>query len=143
MNFEQMILINKFGQNIINYDVIVELFNTLSLDKKKIFLNNLTFLIMQSKAEEKDISNAIEISNLKPTYTPCVIVRKGLSNANLNKIIELPETELEKSLILFLNIFKIAYTRRFFLEKNSPSKWWYWDLSSEENLSRILRINKL
>ena len=43
-----------------------------------------------------------------------------------------------KIFILFMGIFKIAYSRRFKEEMNNINKWWYWDLSDNSNVERIL-----
>ena len=45
--------------------------------------------------------------------------------------------ELEKVLILLLNLFKIGYNRRFQKEKNNPDKWWYWDLSDDKKINLL------
>ena len=53
-------------------------------------------------------------------------------------MINLPENEMGKIFILFMGIFKIAYIRRFKEEMNNINKWWYWDLSDNSNVERIL-----
>lgn len=53
-------------------------------------------------------------------------------------MINLPENEMGKIFILFMGIFKIAYSRRFKEEMNNINKWWYWDLSDNSNVERIL-----
>lgn len=47
------------------------------------------------------------------------MIQKGINAYQLEKIAHLPENELEKSFILFINIFKIAYERRYILEKTT------------------------
>lgn len=89
---------------------------------------------------EEDIDPAITNSSLKLTFTPCVLLRKGIKEHNLLRLVDLPENELRKSFILLLNLFKIAYKRRFTAEMNNPNKWWYWDLSDEANLRKIPNI---
>ena len=53
-------------------------------------------------------------------------------------MISLPENEIGKIFILFMSIFRIAYSRRFKEEMNNINKWWYWDLSDNSNVERIL-----
>ena len=55
----------------------------------------------------------------------------------------LPEYELEKSFRLLTAMLSIAYNRRFKLEKNNPSKWWYWDLSDLENEKKIIILRNI
>jgi hypothetical protein len=141
MELQKEIMLNQYGQSIIPIDIIVDIFKNLNIEGKKKYLRELLNLIAQSKPNDLDIPNAIELSNLKATYTPCVMLRKGIASHYLIKLVELPEFELEKSLVLLLSLFKIAYQRRFNEEMNTPNKWWYWDLSKKENLNSILDQN--
>ncbi|TSJ46565.1 DUF5958 family protein [Fluviicola chungangensis] len=137
MNLEEEILINKYGQGLLNSTELLSNFNTLDLKKKRLFLSDMTFLIMQSKPNYDDIETIISESKLKPTYTPCILLKKGIEYHNLNKIIELPENELDKVFLLFLSAFKIPYQRKFNEEKEDSNKWWYWDLSDEKKVTEI------
>src|ERR1035437_9652581 len=113
------ILVNKYGQGVIDIALLTNLFNSFDLEKKRDYLGEIVSLIMQSKPNEYVIELAIKQSLLKPTYTPCVLLKKGVANHNLIKIIELPENELNKVFTLFLSLFKIAYQRRYQEEKNN------------------------
>lgn len=119
------ILINKYGQELLSIDPLVEKFTALDVNDRSIIMNEIINLIIQSKPKGEDIIYAISDSKLKPTYTPCVLLKKGVTYNNLLRIVSLPEHEFRKSLILLLNLFKIAYQRRFKKEKNNPVKWWY------------------
>jgi hypothetical protein len=140
MKIEDEILVNKYGQELIEIKLLIDVFGLLDWPQKKLFLNDILYLIMQSKPNEGDIEIAIEKSGLKSTYTPCVLLRKGVANHHLIKIVELPETELNKAFVLLLNLFKLAYRRRLDIEKDDPHKWWYWDLSDSKKIEMI--INK-
>jgi Family of unknown function (DUF5958) len=139
MKLEDEILVNKFGQGLVTIEQLTEDFRLLEMIKKKEFLNELLFLIMQSKPKEEDIEPAIINSGLKSTFTPCVLLKKGVANHILEKLVNLPENELTKVFVLLLSLFKIAYIRRFFDEKNNPGKWWYWDLSDTEKVKMIMK----
>ncbi|WP_281632848.1 DUF5958 family protein [Flavobacterium luteolum] len=132
------IQVNKFGQNLVEINDLSNIFSLLTLNEKKEFLNDILFLIMQSKPKEEDIENAIKESNLKKTYTPCILLQKGVANHNLKKLLDLPENEINKSFILLLHLFKISYSRRFEIEKNDENKWWYWDLSDDKKVKAII-----
>ena len=80
MKLETEILLNKFGQTLIGIDPLLHLFEGLEVTSKRSFLNELLFLILQSKPKEEDIELAIVNSGLKSTYTPCVLLKKGVSN---------------------------------------------------------------
>jgi len=139
MKIEHEIAVNKYGQGLVEVEQLLDLFQRFDFDFQQVFLNEILFLILQSKPKEEDIESAILHSGLKPTFTPCVLLKKGIAMHNLEKLINLPENERTKVFVLLLSLFKIAYKRRFVLEKNNPDKWWYWDLSDETNINRILQ----
>ncbi|WPO84290.1 DUF5958 family protein [Chryseobacterium sp. JJR-5R] len=139
LNTIDQIFINKYGQGLISIEPFKVLFTDFKIDKKREYLNGIMYLILQSKPNNDDIDIAIIESNLKPSYTPCVLLKKGITKYQLEKIIMLIEKELDKVLLLFMNLFKIAYFRRFIEEKNDSNKWWYWDLSLPNIESKILK----
>ncbi|MCD8031003.1 MAG: DUF5958 family protein [Bacteroides sp.] len=139
MEIEQEILINQYGQRVVDINRLMPFFKN-SCNKKALF-DEILYLIMQSKPKQEDIEPTIVESKLKPTYTPCVLLRKGFNN-NLYKIIDLPDNESEKAFILLLSLFRICYYRRFQQEKNNPDKWWYWDLSDKKNVEKIISLYK-
>lgn len=139
MILEDQILINKYAQNLLPLQQLRDKFEQYSLSQKRQFLETVLFMIMQSKPKNEDIEEAIRESGLKPTFTPCVLLQKGVANHDLKKIAGLPEVELSKAFILLLNLFKIAYKRRYAIEKNISDKWWYWDLSEDAKIEIILK----
>lgn len=129
--------INLYAQGLTSSDILLSTFSTFDLAEKRSYLRGLIGLIQQSKPNADDIEPAITESSLKPTFTPCVLLKKGVESHCLERIAALPEAELNKALLLLLALFKIAYLRRFIAEKNSPSKWWYWDFSDEKNYESV------
>ncbi len=142
MKLEYELLINQFGQELISENEILRVFSHQNTGDKKIFLEGLLQLIQQSKPLDSDINEIIHASKLRATYTPCILLRKGIAFHNLQKIIHLPENESIKSLILLLHTFRIAYQRRFKIEYNNPNKWWYWNLSDENIVKKIKLMHK-
>lgn len=137
LSIKETLLINRFAQGLVGCEPLISMFKELDLEQKRDYLAEIRSLIMQSKPNNNDIEITIQNSGLRPTYTPCVLLRKGVEDYKLKKINDLPEPELEKALIVFLNLFKVAYQRRFNTEKNAQYKWWYWDLSDKDNLKKI------
>lgn len=138
LKIEQEILINQYGQGIAHIDSLVSLFSSMDKDLQKAFLMHLLTLIQQPKPRNEDIQLAIQESKLRTTFTPCVMLKKGVAIHNLMTLINLPENELQKTFILLLSLFKIAYQRRYTEEKDHPGKWWYWDLSDNETVNTII-----
>ncbi|WP_162428214.1 DUF5958 family protein [Pontibacter pudoricolor] len=138
MNIEKEILINQFGQGVSNEDALIKMFDSLDSESKVALLKEIENLIIQSKVTEKDIDKAIYNSKLKETFTPCVILKRGLNYGNFQKVIHLPDNEIKKTFRLLIHLFKIGYYRRYLQEKNNPNKWWYWDLSDEMVIKKIM-----
>lgn len=135
------LLLNQYAQGLIEDSKMLDFFlHFVNSESKVHFLEEVGTLITQSKPQEGDVEEAIKQSQLKPTFTPCVLLRKGIIPHQLARIAHLPSDEQEKSFILLLNLFKIAYLRRFEQEKGVPHKWWYWDLSDKQNLEKIYNL---
>lgn len=139
MTLEQTISVNQFGQSLIDIEHLLKMFESFEINYKRDFLNGLLDLILQSKVGNTDIEAAIENSKLKPTFTPCVLIKKGTDDYNLRVMVKLRENELEKVFKLLMALFKIAYKRRFDLETVLGDKWWYLDLSKKKNIDMIKR----
>lgn len=135
---KEVILVNKFGQDLIRVNELLKLYSHFDLNSKRSFLQEINSLILQSKPKKEDIEPAILESGLKSTFTPCVLLKKGVANHNLVKLVNLPKNELTKAFVLLLSLFRIAYKRRFLVEKDNPDKWWYWDLPKDENIKKVL-----
>ncbi len=133
------ISINKWGQKLISIEEIEQYFLLFSEEEKRIYLTDLSNLILQSKPQNVDIDDSIKKTGLKETHTPFVLLKKnGVKLFSFEKIINLPENELGKTFKLLLYLFQISYERRYEIEKNDMNKWWYWDLSDGKNIDRIL-----
>jgi thiamine pyrophosphokinase len=137
MNIDKEIILNLFAQGLYDYNQMIYDFNSLDFETKKEYLKDFVTIIIQSKPVSTDVEIAIFNSKLKSTYTPCVILKKGIEKNSLLKITELPLNELEKAFILLIHLFRIAYLRRYKIEKNDPTKWWYWDFSDEINFKKL------
>ena len=140
MKIVDEILVNKFGQVLVTIEQLSERFRLLEILKKRKFLNDFLYLIIQSKPKKEDIELAIINSELKSSFTPCILLKKGVAKHDLEKLLNLPENELMKTFVLLLSLFKIAYKRSFAVEKNNPDKWWYWDLSDNEKVEIIIKL---
>lgn len=140
MIVEDEVLINQYGQNLLSLEELINsCFRKKSIEQKRNYLNEVLTLIIQSKPIVEDIPLAIKLSQLKATYTPCVLLKKGITYSNLFKMTNLPINEIDKVAILFFSLFKIAYRRRFLQETGTTDKWWYKDLSgSIEDIKKNL-----
>lgn len=138
---QEAFILNKFAQGLLTVEELLVDFEIKSLADKRQHLRLILGMIQQSKPDENDIIPTIEASQLRPTFTPCVLLGKGVRTHHLEKIVSLPENEQKKAFVLLIHLFKIAYLRRFEVEKNHTYKWWYWDFSDEENVKRMAEGN--
>lgn len=81
MKIEHEIAVNKYGQGLAEVEQLLDLFQRFDFDFQQVFLNEILFLILQSKPKEEDIESAILHSGLKSTFTPCVFAKKRYCNA--------------------------------------------------------------
>ncbi|MEI7587819.1 DUF5958 family protein, partial [Runella sp.] len=86
--------INLYAQGLISSYTLLSTFSAFDLTEKRNYLRGLIELIQQSKPNAEDIEPAITESGLKPTFTPCVLLKKGVQSHYLERIAALPEAEL-------------------------------------------------
>ncbi len=105
--------INKIAQNIIPKDEGVKWFEKqVQNDIGSTILGQLSMFIQQAHPKPDEVEKAIQISKLKPTFTPCVLITsKSLKDA-LHKIVYLPKEEQLKSFKLLISLLSIADERR-------------------------------
>lgn len=123
------LILNQIRQDVYTKDEALSWFESLVDDDQYKALGILVMMIRQSYYSRNDSEQAIINSGLKPTYTPCVLVKKG----RLETIIGLPNYERIKSFKLLIEVFKIAEERRLSDQcKNGCDHWWHKDLSNEK-----------
>ncbi|MDF7815209.1 DUF5958 family protein [Hymenobacter sp. YC55] len=137
MNLPEEVALNQFGQGLRPHAELLGHFHSLPADAQRHHLQGLIDLIQQSKVCPADIEPAIAESGPRPTYTPCVVLRTHGLVPGVARLLALPLTERERAYHL-LYLFKQAYQRRFAAEKNDPTKWWYWDLSTPDTVDSLL-----
>lgn len=105
--------INRAAQGFIDRDQIVRWFKLLPPESKMEALNNLHYCVKQSHPIKGEVEMAISLSQLKSTFTPCILLKSvDIPEKIFNKIIALPEDEQEKSFLLLLSLFTVADKRR-------------------------------
>lgn len=104
--------INKIAQGIIEFRDGIDWFVGCKRKSKKEILQSLSCFLAQVHPTRDEVCAGIELSVLKPTYTPCVLIMKKPFKEALGKILMLPESEWEKSFILLISILGIADKRR-------------------------------
>ena len=104
--------LNQIAQGHITIKKGIDWFNSHDLNEKKEIIQTLSEILTQAHPTNNEIENGIEISKLKPTYTPCVLMAEKQFNEAVATIRNLPENELGKTFELWISIFSIADKRR-------------------------------
>jgi len=118
ISLEEELAVNQFGRDIHGVENLLRSFSQMPEVRKREYLNYLADLIWQYKPLEADIEQAIINTSLKPTYTPCVVLRTHRLKIGLNQLVKLPLNELDRVYRLMLNLFKQAYQRRLKKERS-------------------------
>ncbi len=116
MSIDEEILVNQLAQGIVPIESGRTWFRSLetgavddnTLSKRSV-LRGLACFIKNAHPIPTDALDAIQASGLKPTFTPCVLLRSGEDTATqLAKITGLPEPELEKAFTLMIALLEVA-----------------------------------
>ena len=106
------ILINSFAQEKLDLDKLVYWFDSLTIEKQRETINWTRNFLEQSHPDQETIKAGIEQIPLKPTMTPIVILKTKSLKIALNKIVDLPDTEMKKAFISLVSLFKISDKKR-------------------------------
>lgn len=118
--------INKYAQNKLTDSEIMDWFDHFDLSGQKVVRDKLIMFMQQSHPTEELISKAIQNAKIKDTMTPVVLFKTQTFKNAINKIENLPDSELRKSFVIMLSIFKIADTYRRETDcKNGCSHYWH------------------
>ena len=109
---ETEIKINKIAQGVISFDEGKAWFENSNRKDQQHILYNLNLFLQQVHPKPDEVLNGIHLSQLKKTYTPCVLISKKPFKEALNKILMLPQHEWKKAYILLMSVFIVADQRR-------------------------------
>ena len=104
--------INKYAQNRLTDSEIMDWFDQFDIQKKKEIQIKLITFMEQAHPSNELITKAIQTTPIKNTMTPVVLFKTQSFKIAINKIRMLPDSEIRKSFIIMLSIFKIADTNR-------------------------------
>ncbi|WP_200978304.1 DUF5958 family protein [Echinicola sp. 20G] len=104
--------INKYAQNKLNDSEILDWFSQFDLSGQKEIRDKLIMFVYHAHPSDDLIYKAIQTAPIKETMTPVVLFKTQSFKIAINRILELPDSELRKSIIILLSIFKMADTYR-------------------------------
>ncbi|MCD0473966.1 DUF5958 family protein [Flavobacterium sp. EDS] len=110
---EEDIMINKFAQEKINLEQILDWFDIFETQIQRKIIRLTSQCLIQSHPNEETFNKAIQLIPLKPTVTAIVFLKtyKNLKVA-LDKIELLPNYEIKKTFISLISVFKISDIER-------------------------------
>jgi hypothetical protein len=135
MTLEEEIAIVRFGQGVLSLADLLSHFNQLEEGKKKNLLFQLSSLVDFADPVDADIELAIADCPLEATDPLCVAL--AIDRFRVNRIGMLKEEDFDRAYTLQAYLFKTAYQRSYKTKKDSPTQWWFWDLSENEIGSTI------
>lgn len=137
MSLETEILLNQIAQEVRSVEEGLQLIT--SSDGAEDLWLALRMMVRQAHPTALDVEEAIVSAGLKPTYTPCVLLLKDQRPHQVQRVMTLPENELEKAFRLLLAVFAIADRRR---QESCPvncQHGWHRDFSDADVLAEIRR----
>ena len=145
MNIDIEIEINRIAQSLVPLDDAKKWFLGHSETGQIEILQILLRFLVQAHPIENEIAEAIVHSDLKPTFTPCVILinsNKYSSNNStainmaLEKLLSLKGKDTLRSFLLMICLLSISDKRRRD-EESDCDHWWHQDLSNENVIAEI------
>lgn len=120
------IMINRFAQEKINLEQVLEWFDALDSENQFKAVASSIMCLEQSDPDQETIENVIKLIPLKETVTPIVLLKTKTLNLALRKIALLPINEYRKVFIVIIFVFKEADTkRRKFSCKDGCTHYWH------------------
>ena len=144
MSLEEEIALYQFGQGVRSADDLLSRFIHLSENQQRSQFINLYCQVSDSALVDSDIEQALADCSLEASDAMYAYLNLDHFKTGSKRVVYIPHTEnppdgkLEKAYEVILYLFKAAYQRRYALEKENPTKWWYWDLSNDEVAQGIL-----
>jgi hypothetical protein len=106
-------MLNRVAQGRLPFAEAVRWFEALAEPEQEPWLKTMALMCHQAHPLHEEIDRAIGLAELKPTFTPCVMIRAAAKPEEaLHHIAELPADERHKAFRLMFALYCIADTRR-------------------------------
>src|SRR6266496_4487195 len=105
-------MLNRVAQGGLPFAEAVRWFGCLPEAEQQSWLRTIAFMCDQTHPHREEVDSAIKVGELKPTFTPCVMLRAAARPEDaLSRIVNLPADEREKVFRLVFALYCIADTR--------------------------------
>jgi hypothetical protein len=141
MTISNLVKLVKYAQGAVVFDTFYSILKFFKPFERKIYLHQIVELTGHFGVDNSVADLVIKQSGLSDTCKACLILKEGVNETQLRKIVELPESELESSFKMLLTLFSIGYQKGYQNSKNAPTKFWYWDYSDAENAFKFSQMD--
>lgn len=144
MSLEEEIAINQFGQGALSEADMLGSFTQLDASKQRKRFVRLYLYVTSQKLTASDIDQALAACSLTTedpvnTYLNLSYLKIGSRGVlYIPQSEEPPEGDLAKPYSVLLHVFRANYQRRYAVEKDNSTMWWYQDFSTNETAQTIL-----
>jgi hypothetical protein len=120
-------MLNRVAQGRLQFAEAVHWFESLQAEEQSEWLRTIAMMCHQAHPLREEVAPAIALAELKPTFTPCVLLQKaGQPERVLDRIAALQADERKKAFRLMFALYCIADTRRRATQcKNGCSHEWH------------------
>ena len=120
-------MLNRVAQGRLPFTDAVLWFESLPETEQPGWLKTIALMCHQAHPHREEIDPAITLAELKPTFTPCVMIQTAAQPEHaLDRIAALPADERQKAFRLMFGLYCIADTRRRQTQcKNGCSHEWH------------------
>jgi hypothetical protein len=120
-------MLNRVAQGRLPFADAVRWFESLPEAEQEPWLKTIALMCHQAHPHHDEIESALVLAQLKPTFTPCVMVLAAARPEHaLDRIATLPVDERHKAFRLMFALYCIADTRRRETQcKNGCSHEWH------------------
>jgi Family of unknown function (DUF5958) len=141
MKVRDLVVLVKYAQGAVVFDSYYSMLKFFKPPERKVFLSQIVELIGHFIISDSVADLVIKESALSYTCSACLILKEGINETQLQKIIELPDDELKSSFKLLLTLFSSGYQEGFKKRKNTPEEFWYWDYFEVEIVYKFVQLD--
>jgi hypothetical protein len=106
-------MLNRVAQNRLPFADAIRWFEALPEAEQPSWLKTIALMCHQAHPRREEIDVAIALAELKPTFTPCVMLHTATQPEQaLGRIAALPAAERQKAVRLMFALYCVADTRR-------------------------------
>jgi hypothetical protein len=135
---QRELLFNQVAQGLAPVDDLHAYVSSLDAEQRRAMLTELSRAVLEAHPLPTEIDDAIRRSQLKATYTPCVLLQRKSLRGALGAIRLLPDDEMRKAFHILVALLGVADERRRGTCHTACHHWWHQDLRDADVVHRLL-----